>query len=278
MQIPVLKYFRQAENQGISKNTDRCLRSATGDFIVRLDSDDYFHPKYIEKLAGLLNDHKDAGYAHCAVQEIDQNNKLLKERLLFRKDVYQSAGEALKAAAQGYRVAANIIMFRKEALIRAEYLAGRSNFAEDYHLTATISSLGFGNAYHNEVLAYYRVWIDEGKVRQKRKLAEIDGLRRVFDEVLEPAFKKREWPLNSIVKSRAKYACIQADCLGWGIYNAGEKQQLALELSKLSSSNKAKLTAWMHLNQVGFILNGYEKLVKFSKHIAKKLIPAPGSK
>ena len=164
LQIPVLKYFRQAENQGISKNTDRCLRSATGDFIVRLDSDDYLHPKYIEKLAGLLNDHKDAGYAHCAVQEIDQNNKLLKERLLFRKDVYQSAGEALKAAAQGYRVAANIIMFRKEALIRAEYLAGRSNFAEDYHLTATISSLGFGNAYHNEVLAYYRVWIDEGKV------------------------------------------------------------------------------------------------------------------
>ncbi len=272
VEIPILKIYRQSDNQGIAKNTDHCLRSAIGDIIVRLDSDDYLSPEYIERLSALLQKCPNAGYAHCAIQEVDEKGNFLKERRLFRKEVCQSADDALKSAVFGYRVAANVIMFKREALVRADYLRGRANFAEDYHLTASISSMGFANAYDSEILAYYRVWVDAGKARQKRKLAEINGLRRVFEEVLEPSFKSRNWNVNVIERSKANYACIQADCLGWNIYNNQEKKELAVELEKLSASKKAKTTVWMYLNGAGFILTGYSKMVSFFKQIAKKII------
>ena len=173
IEIPILKIHRQSVNQGIAKNTDYCLRAAIGDLIVRLDSDDYLSPEYIKRLSALLRNCSNAGYAHCAIQEVDESGNFLKERRLFRKEVCQSADDALKAAVFGYRVAANVIMFTREALARADYLKGGANFAEDYNLTASISSMGFANVYDSEILAYYRVWADAGKVRQKRKLAEM---------------------------------------------------------------------------------------------------------
>src|SRR5690606_17142504 len=127
-----------------------------------------------------------AGYAHAAVMEVDQYDHPVKERRLIRKSGYQSDVESLKAAISGYRVAANIIMFRKEALERVGYIINTADFAEDYYLCASLAAQGYGNCYLNEILSNYRVWMDAGKVRQKRKLAEINGLRQVFTEVLEP--------------------------------------------------------------------------------------------
>lgn len=269
--IPQLIVVTQPQNQGIAKNTDDCLRRATGDLIVRLDSDDYLAPTYIQQLAELLVKHPDAGYAHCAVQEVDQNGNFLNKRKLFRKEIFQTSDEALKAAVHGYRVAANILMFKKEALVKVDYLKGRPNFGEDFHLTASISAAGFGNVYHADILAFYRVWVDTGKVRQKRKLTEIDGLRSVFDEVLTPAFRKRGWPLNSIEKSKTNFACIQADCLSWKVYNKAEKIQLVTQLEKLSSAPKARITANMYLHGFGKLLSGYSLVTALSKKIAKKI-------
>ena len=78
---------------------------------------------------------------------------------------------------KGYRVAANIVMFKKDALVTVGYLTGRPEYVEDYHLSVALASAGYGNVYTDEVISYYRVWTDAGKARLKRKLAEIVGLR-----------------------------------------------------------------------------------------------------
>src|SRR6476620_2746395 len=62
----ILKYYRQPVNLGISKNVNACLRSAKGDIIIRLDSDDCLSFEYTEKLAGLLERFPEAGYDHAA--------------------------------------------------------------------------------------------------------------------------------------------------------------------------------------------------------------------
>src|SRR5665213_3251929 len=62
-QIDCLKVIRQAKNVGISRNVDDCMRAATGDFVVRLDSDDFLAPTYIEKLARLLTNNPGAAFA-----------------------------------------------------------------------------------------------------------------------------------------------------------------------------------------------------------------------
>ena len=172
-QIPILRVFHQPVNVGISKNVDACLRMATGELILRLDSDDKVFPDYLEKVSELMNKFPEAGYGHVAIQEIDQHDQRMRVRRLFRKAVFSTADEALKAATKGYRVAANIVMFRKTALEKVGYISSDVNFAEDYLLSVKIAAAGFGNVYLDEVLAAYRVWTDVAKVRQRRKLEEI---------------------------------------------------------------------------------------------------------
>ncbi|RYX84641.1 glycosyltransferase family 2 protein [bacterium] len=270
-EIPVLRIVSQPVNLGITNNSDSCLRLAVGDYIIRLDSDDYLSPLYLEKLSKLLINQKDAGYAHAAVQEVDQYGKFLQKRQLARKSGYQNSTTALQYASKGYRVSANIIMFRKEALVKVNYLTNRPTSAEDYHLSASLAAAGFGNIYLNEILSFYRVWVDAGKARLRRKLMEITGFYKVFNEVLEPAYKEKGWNLDSLYKNRTAIACIQADCLSWKVYSHEEKMQLKEALNTLSSSPKAKRIAWLYLNGYGQVLDIYSKLMYVLKSKFKQV-------
>jgi glycosyltransferase involved in cell wall biosynthesis len=269
-EISVLKIFRQPRNLGIAANVDLCLRYASGDFVIRLDSDDQLSPFYGEKLLELLIQYPEAGYAHAAIQAIDQRGNFLNERRLFRKTGFVDSKTALIDALKGYRVAANIIMFRREALVAVNFLEGRPNFGEDYHLASSIAAAGFGNVYVDEILGFYRVWVDTEKVRQKRKLAEINGVRLVFDEVLEPAFNERGWNLKNVKKSRKNFAINQSDCLSWNIYSANEKKELNNELNKVSSAPIVKLFTWMYMKKLGGIFHLYKNIVLSSKSIIKQ--------
>ncbi len=259
-------------NLGIAKNVDCCFRMAKGELIVRLDSDDCLHPEYIQELSEEMIKNPNAGYGHAAVQEIDEQGGYLRERRLFRKQGFQTDVEALRSASTGYRVAANILMFRKNALEKVDFMNGRPNFGEDYHLAAAISAAGFGNIYLSKTLGYYRIWTDPAKIRQKRKLDEIHGLRRVFEEVIEPVFLERNWNLRPVLNGKIQIASNQADCLGWKIFNHVEKLTIFTELMKLSSARQVKLLSWMHLNGFGMLVTGYNFLETRLKALAKKAI------
>lgn len=270
-EIACLKVIYQPVNIGMVPNTDAVLRLATGDYIVKLDSDDYLAPTYIEKLGKLLKTFPSAGYAHAAVQEIDNNGVFKRKRLLARKTGFYSSEKALKDAIYGYQAAANIIMFRKTALEQVGYVTAQTNFAEDYYLSAVLASTGFGNVYFHEILSFYRVWEDTGNIRQRRKLAEISALRKIFEEVLEPAFKHRNWSLKKLRNCRTHFACTQADCLGWKFYNKAEKKELTAELKKLSSAPKAKLYATLYLKEFGGVVSFFSKIRSVPKSILKTL-------
>ncbi len=271
-EIPTLKLFKQQKNVGISGNVDMCLRAATGEIIIRLDSDDQLLPLYTEKLLKVLKQYPKAGYAHCAIQEIDQFGTLLKERHLIRPTGYKSAINALVEARKGYKVAANIIMFKKQALEAVNYLQNRPNFGEDYHLTSAISAADFGNVYVDEVLACYRLWVDGGKIRQKRKLAEIDGIRHVFDDVLQPAYLKNNWKMKTLEKSRENFACAQADCLNWVVYSNSEKDQIKKEIYKLSDSSLVKITIWLYQNNLGMAVLIFDRFKSLPRAVVKEVI------
>ncbi|MDQ6609173.1 MAG: glycosyltransferase [Bacteroidota bacterium] len=235
-ELSLLKVKFQTSNLGIPRNTDECLRAAQGDFIVRLDSDDLLKNVFIEKLGHMLSEYPAAGYGHAAVQQIDQHSNPTFQRKLFRKTGFQEGSKSLKASIKGYKVAANIIMFRKKALQEVDYLTGRPNFCEDFHLSVSLASKGFGNIYLSEILSCYRVWTDVKNIRSKRKIMEIEGFSKVFSEVLEPAFKERKWNLKMLNRHKLALACKQTDCLGWNFYTQEEKHELAKALVNLSPS------------------------------------------
>ncbi len=271
-EIPVLRVFRQPVNVGISKNVDACLRKSSGDWVIRLDSDDLLAENYTEVLGAHLENHPGCGYAHAAVQEIDQNGSLLKKRVLARREGLQLADDALRAAVKGYRVAANIIMFRRKALEEVNFVSSPVDFAEDYYMVTAISVLGYHNYYCSDVLAFYRVWVDQKNVRQKRKLNEINGFHKVFEDVIEPAFSSRNWNLSSVRKSRTARACEHADCLSWEFYSLAEKKELREALQRLSPARKAAVFASMYFNGWGRPLKWSTKTKYFLRSVVKRAL------
>ena len=270
-EIPILKCIHQPNNLGISKNVKACMISAKGDFIIRLDSDDMLRPDYAEELSKQLLLYPQAGYAHAAVQQIDQFGNYNKIRRLSRPTGYQDSNAAIKNAVRGFKVAANIIIYRKEALVAVDYSTSSVDFAEDYYLTSSISSAGFGNFYLDKVLSEYRVWEDIGKTRTKRKLVEISGLSRVITDVLEPAYKKRNWSDKPILQLRRSLAIQQSDCLSWDTYSAPEKEELKKAIFELDSSLKVKAVSFLYQKGFGFVMDSYKNIKSSSKLMIKGL-------
>ena len=269
---PLLKIVNQPVNLGMNRNTDVCLRLAKGDFIVKLDSDDKLLPTYLKELNELLIKYPDAGFAHAAVQEIDENDNPTKIRFLARKEEYLNAESSLKMSLTGYRVSANIIMFRRKALEEVGYISSTINFAEDYFLSVVLSNAGYGNVYSQKVLACYRVWSDAGKVRQKRKLAEISGLIQVFNEGIEPAFKARAWNMKAVKKMRKVLAIRHTDSLGWNFFTREEKKALQQEICKLSSERTVKFVIWCYSVGLGPLFNLYNLMWLNTKLRIKSMI------
>lgn len=180
------------QNQGIPGNIDRGLRATRGDFVLRLDADDRLLPDACLSLAAALDQNPRAGAAHGQVWEINESGARVRQRLLARTPGYQEARVALAESAKGYRVTANIVMFRRAALVSVNYLADRPSFAEDYHLYAALAAQGWGNVYVGADVGEYRNYTNPS--RSARKAQELRGLNAVFNDVLKPAFEAAGLP------------------------------------------------------------------------------------
>lgn len=267
-EIPVLHFFTQLKNKGISENVEGCLRAATGKYIVRLDSDDVLHQDYLKKMIFTLDAHEQAGYGHCAIQEIDERDNPTRLRTLARKGGFEPAEQALKKAVSGYRVSANIITYRKTALEELNFNLNRPNYTEDYHLSVAMAAAGYGNVYLDELLASYRIWVDAGMMRQRRKLLEISGLVKVYKEAIIPAFQKRAWEIKPVLTHMGKKARRQAVCLGWDVYTLDEKKELLQSLRALSDTSYSNFIYSLHLKGYG----GIYKMLSNTKNLPKKLL------
>jgi glycosyltransferase involved in cell wall biosynthesis len=240
-QFPQVHYHRQQKNLGIAGNNTWLLSQPKTKFIVRLDSDDVLMPHYVETVVALMEKFPDAGYTHTAVQEISEHGENRSVRRVSRKEVFQDAQKALQASVSGYRVAANICMFRSKVLRELNVYEGRPEFVEDYDLSVRIADAGYGNIYIDEILACYRVWTDAKKARSKRKHLQLQGYIRIFEESLLPAFQRRGWDTRVIDEQRQKFAILHSAYCFLPIYNQSERTELVALLKELGDSPALRL-------------------------------------
>jgi hypothetical protein len=240
-QFPQVQYYRQPKNLGMVANNSWVMRQPTTEFIVHLDSDDVLNPNYVETLLALLKKYPEAGYAHSAVQQIDEhgNNKDILQ--LARQDQFWSAEKELRAAVSGYRMAANICIFRAKALRELNFYEGRPDFTHDYDLIVRMADAGYGNVYTNEVLACYRVWTDATTIRPKRKSIELRGLIRVYEESLLPSFERRGWDTKVVYENRRRWALIHSAYCYRPLFNKAERSEIINLLKDLGDSPALRL-------------------------------------
>jgi glycosyltransferase involved in cell wall biosynthesis len=244
--VPVHLY-RQPVNCGIAKNNNWVLSQPGAEYIVRLDSDDVLEQGYVSKLLELLQAHPQAGYAHCAVHEIDRSGRSCRVRRLFRSETFEGAEGALRKACRGYRVAANLCMFRARTLREVGYYRGM-DFAEDWDLSVRIADAGWGNVYCDAPLGRYRTWSDESNSRARRKKQELIGIEKVFRESLKKAFERRGWPVAPLHGAMRDFALAHSDCLAWDCFSDEEKRELQSILCRLGESRIVTMKCWMALH------------------------------
>ena len=64
------------KNQGLSVARNNGVKAATGDYLIFLDSDDYWKPKLLEKINKSLDNNPDI--VRFQIQNVDENNKITK--------------------------------------------------------------------------------------------------------------------------------------------------------------------------------------------------------
>jgi hypothetical protein len=239
--FPDLRVVRQPQNLGIAHNATAALRAPTTDMVVRLDSDDVLERDFVSNLARLIEIYPYAGYAHSAVSEIDQNGSMRTIRRLRRATGFQAAEPAFRAALSGHRTTANIMMFRKAALEAVNYCQGRPNYVEDYDLSVRLAEAGYGNAYSEDVLARYRVWSDTQGVRARRKALQLDGYRRIFEEVFKPGWLRRGWDEADILRQRRRLAARNCASCFTPHYTEAETDELIALLLRLGDGPLVRL-------------------------------------
>ena len=243
---PQLHVFRQPVNLGLPGNLSWLLARPRTDLIVRLDSDDRLEPEYVATLAALMEKHSDAGYAHCNVAEMDIHGVQQRTRRLARTEEYESADQALRAGSSGYRVAANCILYRAEALRQVDYYRPTLDWraCEDWHLIVRLTLAGWGNVYAPRTLANYRSWDDAAGVRATRKIPDVRESVELYQSLLMPAYTQRGWSLHPLRRAMRTRAMIYAEAMDAPHFSAEERAELKDALLRLSRSPCVQWRIW----------------------------------
>lgn len=271
-ELPQIRYHRQAKNGGISVNNSWLMRQPETDYLVRLDSDDLLAPEYVVTVVTALEAAPEAGYAHTAVQNIDEKGMPLQVRRIARPTGYQDAESALRASLSGYRTAANILTFRTAALRALNYYSQEIQSAEDYDLSVRMADAGYGNVYVDEVLASYRVWNDAQNKRARRKRAQLIGYLHLFDKSMTPAFARRGWDIAAVRRQRQKLAALNVTSCCSPLYSAEEREDLTRLLLALGDGPAVRTRLALCRLGLGAAVDGMDRSKFLAKDIAKAML------
>ena len=240
---PQIRYFRQPKNLALPGNLSWLLAQPQTDLIVRLDSDDRLEPDYVAVLAELMRQHPLAGFAHCDVGELDKENLRPRVRRLTRTKTFESAEEALRSNASGYRTAANCILYRAKALRDVNYYIPNLDWrtCEDWDMVLRMAAAGWGNVYAPRVLSNYRVWDDVQGVRAKRKMSEVMTTIAIYKHTLIPEYQKRGWSIAPLERNMRSKAARFADAIDSPFFTAQERTDYKALLRDLGDSRSLSI-------------------------------------
>lgn len=261
----------QKTNIGMVANTDFIMRMAQADFIVKLDSDDFLHENYILTLSNALSVTPNAAYAHCAVREINSLGEERRIRRLARSNGFQSAREAIRRSIHGYNVAANVCMFRRQALEAVQYYRLNLSFAEDWDLAFRLAAAGYGNIYIKEILASYRVWDDDVGIRASRKNNELKAIKNIFEEVIEPRVGQDGKLFRTMEKAKRNLAVSHATCLAARNLSAHDREILKRGVLDIDDSIFVRIHLWFNQAKVGSLVVVTRKLRIMAKDLVKHI-------
>jgi glycosyltransferase involved in cell wall biosynthesis len=149
-----VKFFRQHQNVGHTRNFETCLQRSTGQIIHQLHGDDRVLPGFYERIGNLLNTYPEAGAAFCCYAYI--NEKGIQDSIATPER--KTAGildNWLQTIGGCQRIQTPSIVVRRGVYERLGGFDRRLSWTEDWEMWVRIAAL-YPVAYEPTVLAEYR--------------------------------------------------------------------------------------------------------------------------
>ncbi len=145
---PRIRYQKLVRNEGISGNTNQCLKLATGEYIGLFDHDDILHPCALYEYVKVINE-KDADYIYCDESTFKSGdiNKLI--TLHFKPDY---AIDNLRAN----NYICHFSVFARELLDGTELFRSRFDGSQDHDMILRLTDRARKVVHVPKLLYYWR--------------------------------------------------------------------------------------------------------------------------
>jgi glycosyltransferase involved in cell wall biosynthesis len=182
---PRVRFVPNNPNLGMVKNWNRCLELARGDYIKFLFGDDLLSsPNNLERLAGVLDRHREVTLACSFRSLIDHNGQVMAERGFTPTGRTVSGLLAIRdclTAARNYIGEPSVVMFRKEQAQRGFH----GGYRQMVDLEMWFYLLLQGDIWcEREPLAAFRHHPEQQTVRNVGELVHLEETLRLYDDYL----------------------------------------------------------------------------------------------
>lgn len=153
-----IRVFINDENLGMVGNWNQCLKYVTGQYVHFVCADDLLSLDCIQKKVDILMKHNEVSMVISASELINDNNQILLQRNLFKKDTICNGKKLAKKSFYTrnlYGEPSNVL-FKTSAIKQVGDFAMNTCYSTDWDMWIRLSCTG-DVAYINEYLMKYRV-------------------------------------------------------------------------------------------------------------------------
>src|SRR5262245_52553765 len=152
---PRIEFRQHTHNKGAIATANEGYLSVTGDFIVRVDSDDRLRPDFLEQTVPRLLEGPSRGLVYGDIATIDPAGRVTRPGGLIRRDGRPTSGDEFFPLLMENFIPAPSTLMRREALLPLLPIPSRFRFL-DWYLTTGVAQT-WDCCYVDAVLADYRV-------------------------------------------------------------------------------------------------------------------------
>jgi glycosyltransferase involved in cell wall biosynthesis len=152
---PRIEFRQHPHNKGTIATANEGYLSVTGDFIVRVDSDDRLRPDFLEQTVPRLLEEPSRGLVYGDIATIDPAGRITRPGGLIRRDGRPPSGDEFFPLLLENFIPAPSTLMRREALLPLLPIPSRFRFL-DWYLTTGVAQT-WNCCYVDTVLADYRV-------------------------------------------------------------------------------------------------------------------------
>ena len=171
-----VKYEKLAKNEGISGNTNECLKMATGEYIGLFDHDDVLHPSALSRYADAIEEGADYIYCDEATFTDGDLNKMI--TVHFKPDF---AIDNLRAN----NYICHFSVFKRDLLNETELFRSEYDGSQDHDMILRLTSLAKKVVHIPGIYYYWRAHSGSVAANINAKTYAIDAAKRAVGDHLK---------------------------------------------------------------------------------------------